>query len=148
MAVYRLPHALLLKTFEVFRACGNGRRECQVLWIGPWSTPDSVTEVIHPVHASHAGGFALDDRWLTAFWLDLAKQSKGVRVQVHTHPGSAFHSSIDDQYPIVNTSGFLSLVLPRFALGPVGFAGACLAEIQNDGNWAEVPIRTRIQVVP
>ena len=92
------------------------------------------------------GGFVLDDAWLSEFWLRLADQNLGIRIQVHTHPGAAFHSQIDDEFPIIHSPGFLSLVIPNFAFGPVGFDDAYLSEIQPDGRWREVPIAERIVV--
>lgn len=89
----------------------------------------------------------MNDEWLTTFWGDLARQEVGVRVQVHTHPVSAFHSGIDDDWPIVHTPGFLSLVIPRFALGEVGFDSAFLAELDKDGKWRQVDVRGRIEVI-
>ena len=67
--------------------------------------------------------------------LALAAERRSIRAQVHTHPGAAYHSRTDDHYPIVAAPGLLSLVIPRFALGPVGLAGAHLAELQADGSW-------------
>jgi len=93
------------------------------------------------------GGFVLDDRWLHAFWLKLASTESGIRVQVHTHPGAAFHSSTDDEYPIVHTPGFLSLVIPNFGLGSVGFSGAYLTEIGAGGEWHEAKPTNRIRVI-
>jgi hypothetical protein len=65
----------------------------------------------------------------------------------HTHPGEAFHSSIDDEFPIIHKPGFLSLVIPNFGLGPVGFADAYLAEIQPNGRWNEVSISSRLALI-
>lgn len=144
--LYRVSPSALSATFEHFRRCGRGSNECQVLWIGPWTATDQITEVVHPVHMAHSGGFELDSAWLTRFFFALTKRGQGVRVQVHTHPGEAFHSSTDDLYPIVNAPGFLSLVIPNFATGPTGFADAYLAEIQVNGQWREVPIAERIVV--
>ena len=145
-AAYHLPRRVLDETFTHFRRCGAGRRECQALWIGPWSTPRLITEVIHPKHAAHMGGFVLDDDWISEFWLRLADHDLGIRIQVHTHPAEAFHSSIDDEFPIIHTPGFLSLVVPDFALGPVGFENAYLTEIQRDGQWHQVAIEERLVV--
>jgi len=61
-----------------------------------------------------------------------------VRAQVHTHPGSAFHSATDDAYPMVQTSGFLSLVIPNFALGECSLAGAALYELGDYGRWRDL----------
>ena len=66
------------------------------------------------------------------------------RVQVHTHPLEAFHSPTDDEFPIIHKPGFLSLVIPNFGLGPVGFEDAYLTEIQGDGGWREVAIPSRL----
>lgn len=142
-AQFCLDRGLLENTFRHFRECGCRRDECQVLWLGPWSQPNLITKVVHPKHAAHFGGFVLDDDWLTDFWLELGASEMEVRVQVHTHPAAAFHSRTDDQFPIIHTPGFLSLVIPNFGLGPVGFQKAYLAEIQTDGRWMEIPINSR-----
>lgn len=144
MTVFRVPRRILEGTFEHFRHCGRGRRECQALWTSAWHSVDSIDRVVHPEHASHGGGFELDDHWLNSFWLELANSNAGIRVQIHTHPRQAFHSSIDDDYPIIHKPGFLSLVIPNFALGPVGFADAYLTEIQEDGRWKQVAIASRL----
>ena len=144
MPPFLLSPDILDETFAHFRCCGCGRRECQVLWVSPWDAPDTITMVIHPRHEAHIGGFLIDDRWLNNFWFALAQEHLGIRFQVHTHPGEAFHSSTDDEFPIIHTAGFLSLVIPKFALGPIGFEGAYLTEIQEDGRWSEAPITERI----
>lgn len=143
----RVLEAVLRETFAELRRCGAGRRECQVVWTGPWSTPHEVTTVVHPHHRARGDGFELDSAWLTEFWQRLTATATGVRVQVHTHPGRAFHSAVDDAWPIVHTPGFLSLVIPRFAQGEVGFAGAYLAELDTDGRWTEVDVHERLEVV-
>ena len=133
--------AVLVDSFSIFRRCGAGRRECVSYWLGPLDSPRIVDEVVHPVHKAGRGGYAIDDGWLTAFWFDLARRSKSVRVQVHTHPGEAFHSATDDEWAVVHTPGFLSLVIPRFAQGPIGLEGAYLAERIATG-WRPVEITT------
>jgi hypothetical protein len=145
---YRISANLLAQTFSHFRTCGAGRRECQVLWTSPWANPETICDVVHGQHRAHAGGFDLDSGWINHLWLQLADRAHGVRVQIHTHPFDAFHSETDDAFPIVHTPGFLSLVIPRFAMGSVGFDGAYLTEIQHDGTWREVPIGARLEVIP
>jgi hypothetical protein len=146
--VCTIPTAVLHRTFETFRACGRGRCECQVLWVSSWRSPDAVVDCVHPLHSSRAGGFAVDDKWLTRFWLDLADKDRGVRVQVHTHPGAAFHSKTDDRYPIVHSLGFRSLVIPAFGLREAGFDGAFLCEIDEAGSWRTLPPEKALEVVP
>lgn len=144
---YQLSQGILAQTFMNLRLCGGGRAECQVLWLSPWDDPSSLTHVIHPIHKAHEGGFDLDTQWLSRFWLGLRDQGLGIRVQVHTHPGSAFHSSIDDKWPILHTTGFLSIVIPNFAKGPIGVSDAFLAERTADGSWHKREANDLLEIV-
>jgi hypothetical protein len=144
--MYRLPRRMINETFATLRSCGAGERECQLYWASPWTDSLTLTEVVHPKHRSNFHGSILDGAWISRFWLDLADRNLGVRVQVHTHPGEAFHSATDDDYPLIHETGFLSLVIPDFAAGPVGFRRAYLTEIQTDGAWRQVPVDERFKV--
>ena len=146
-ARYRVPTVVLGETFAELRRCGDGRRECQVLWTSRWDDITLVDRVVHPKHHARSDGFELDGAWLNIFWQELTVTRSGIRVQIHTHPGRAFHSATDDTWPIIHTPGFLSLVIPRFASGPVAFTGAYLAELREDGGWEEVSISERLAVV-
>jgi hypothetical protein len=144
---YRLPRALVASTFDKVRECGAGHRECQVLWIGPWDEPMTIGEAVHPQHRSHSSGFDVEGDWLNAFWLEPAAKKAGVRAQVHTHPGRAFHSATDDKFPIIHVPGFLSLVIPDFGIGPVTFDGVYLAELTEVGDWKNVPATSRFEII-
>ena len=63
------------------------------------------------------GGYEVDDVWVMQFFVSLHQRRETVRVQIHTHPRWAGHSWIDDAYALVPAAGFLSLVVPDFALG-------------------------------
>jgi hypothetical protein len=138
---------VLAETFTELRRCGQGRRECQVLWTSPWDKLVTIDRVVHPKHQAWGEGFELDGPWLNLFWQELMATNSGIRVQIHTHPGRAFHSATDDAWPIIHTQGFLSLVIPQFGKGPVGFTGAYLAELDETRGWKEVPITSRLEVV-
>lgn len=142
----RISSALLRDTLDRMRQCGAGRCECQTLWVGPWSDPERVTRLVHPAHSASPVGFQLDTDWLTGFWAELAQRDEGVRCQIHTHPGSAYHSATDDAFPMLSVPGFLSLVIPRFAQGPATLENAFLAQIGDDACWREVPIDHHIQL--
>lgn len=141
----RLSRELLAETFSILRGCGASRRECVVYWLGPNGAHDQIDEAVHPRHTTVAG-YEIDDGWLTQFWFDLARRQKGVRVQVHTHPRAAFHSRTDDDWALVHTPGFLSLVIPNFALGPISLDRTYLAE-RDATDWARVSVRSRLEVV-
>ena len=121
-------------------------RECQVFWLGPANEPWRVTRTVLSDHSSEEFWLEVDSSWLTKFWIALAEQEMSVRVQVHTHAGEAFHSATDDKWPVVATPGFLSLVIPNFAMGPIGFDRAFLAKLGVDG-FRQVGIEGRLEVV-
>jgi hypothetical protein len=137
---------MIAETFAILRSCGQYQRECQLYWVGPWADLAQLTEVVHPEHVSNSYGLTIDSDWISKFWANLADRDLGVRVQVHTHPFEAFHSATDDKYPLLFEPGFLSLVIPNFASGRVGFNDAYLTEVQQDGTWREVSIRERLAV--
>ena len=131
-----LPHKLLEATFEQLRACGDGRQECVAYWCAQIAAPTVLHRVVHPEHQAGPGGYTVDSAWVSAFFLDLRARGESVRVQIHTHPGPAGHSSTDDQFALAPATGFLSLVLPDFATGEVGLDRAHLVRMQPDGEWA------------
>jgi len=132
-----LPAALVTATFDQFRSCGDGRRECVAYWCADLVDPDVLTRVVHPVHTAVGGGYEVDDDWVMQFFVTLHRSQETVRVQIHTHPRGAGHSWIDDAYSLVPAKGFLSLVVPDFARGPVGLDHTHLVQMTADGEWAE-----------
>jgi hypothetical protein len=136
MSALRLPRATLNDTFRQFRGCGAGRAECVVYWCASLDQPDLLTRPVHPVHRAGPAGYEVDSAWVTSFFLELRRTRQTTRVQVHTHPRQACHSQTDDQFALVPAAGFLSLVIPRFAAGAAGFAGAALVQMQPDGTWS------------
>jgi hypothetical protein len=144
--MYQLPRRMIEETFAIFRSCGENLRECQLYWLSSWVDPLQLVAVAHPKHSSSAYALQIESGWISSFWEDLSARGLGVRVQVHTHPYEAFHSLTDDAYPLLGDAGFLSLVIPDFAMGPVGFERAYLTEIQPDGRWCEVAINERFRI--
>ncbi|HTZ87264.1 MAG TPA: hypothetical protein VMB05_11415 [Solirubrobacteraceae bacterium] len=132
--------------FEHLRGCGEGQRECVVYLTGPVDERRRIDGVVHPVHAASAVGYEVGTKALGELSAGLLVERRSVRAQMHTHPGAAYHSSIDDGGALLGTPGFLSIVIPDFALGPVGLAGAFLAELTREGTWEALDIATRLEV--
>ncbi len=107
---------------------------------------DVLDEVLHPVHRARPGYYEIDPAWLTSTWIELARRNREIRVQVHTHAGEAFHSQTDDEFPIVQTPGFLSLVIPNFAFGRVGLQDAFLTCLCDGGRWIELEPEQELSV--
>lgn len=139
-----LGEGLLREALTTLRRCGDGRHECVIYWTSRAAT-DTLDETLHPDHLSDARGYEVDQAWLNDLWRDLARRGRRVRMQVHTHPGPAFHSTRDDAYPVVQTAGFLSLVVPNLARAD-DLRGAYLARLADDGAFHPVSLAREITV--
>ena len=146
--VLRVPAAILISTFDVLRECGCARYECVLYWTGPVAAPEVVDGLDHPIHRRSFGGYEIETSWLTSYWFRLAREQRSIRAQVHTHPGSAFHSGTDDHWPVVSVPGFVSIVIPNFAAGPVYLRDSWVGLVDTDGCWAEVMAETAIEFTP
>lgn len=142
-----LKQEVLEQTFEHLRRCGAGRAECVVYLTGPVDAPALIDGLVHPTHTAGVAGYDLASSVIAELWRELAALRRSIRVQVHTHPGTAYHSSRDDAHALIHTPGFLSLVIPNFALRDIGFAGAFLAERAHDGRWISVTPDERLEVM-
>jgi hypothetical protein len=133
----RVAGEILHTTFRTLRDCGQWRCECAVYWTGP--AVDSIVDgVDHPAHERSPFGYVVDDKWLTNFWKRLAASRRSVKAQVHTHPGPAFHSPTDDEWPIVSQAGFLSIVIPDLAAGAPSLENAWVGRLMADGKWHQL----------
>jgi hypothetical protein len=137
-----VPRSVWAEAEEILRNCGSGARECVVYLCGDagGTGPTRATAVYHPVHEASAVSYDVSISALSELNLWLFRKEISVLVQVHTHPGVAFHSGIDDARPTIETLGFLSLVVPDFgARGLRGLPACYLAEYLGSGNWRDVP---------
>jgi proteasome lid subunit RPN8/RPN11 len=130
----RLTRDVVCRTFRILQDCGRGECECAVYWAGP-TEEDLVDRIEHPIHKRSAFGYEIQDNWLTELWKRLAESRRSVKIQLHTHPGEAFHSSTDDRWPIVSQAGFLSIVIPNFATGEPSLDNAWIGRLEADGTW-------------
>ncbi|MHA2031581.1 MAG: hypothetical protein ACW99Q_19565, partial [Candidatus Kariarchaeaceae archaeon] len=57
-------------------------------------------------------------------------------IQLHTHPFEAFHSWIDNSYPISHRVGFVSIVIPHFARHSMEDKDTWgVYEYKGEGEW-------------
>jgi hypothetical protein len=96
-----------------------------------------VDRLVHPDHSAGPAYYEVDPDWLNRIWFRLTTAQIEIRVQVHTHGTVAFHSKLDDEFPLMQTDGFLSLVIPDFGRGPMALNGAHLVELRSGGVWLE-----------
>lgn len=143
----QLRAEVLELAFEHFRRCGDGCRECVVYFTADLHNLSLIDGVVHPAHSAGAGGYDLSSAAIADLWRQLLDEHRTIQLQAHTHPGPSYHSARDDALALVNSTGALSLVIPNFALGPVGFEGAFLAHLDADGQWREASIAETLELV-
>ena len=143
-----LSEGLLEKTFAQLLDCGSGIRECVCYWSGPITVPGIVDGLLHPRHLGRYGFYEVDGDWINEAWLDLAHSGRTIRAQVHTHAGAAFHSQLDDDYPIAQLPGLLSLVIPHFAQRPASLEDSYLAYLTQSGMWEQLDPPTELVIEP
>lgn len=135
-------------TFEQLRCCSEGRIECVTYWTGPVCGETVADQAEQPLHRAGYDWYEVDRQWLCEFFVRLRGERRKVVAQVHTHPHEAWHSSIDDVYAVVPSRGFLSLVLPNFAQGPISLAEAYLVELDAEGKWRAIEPAAGIVIKP
>jgi hypothetical protein len=63
-----------------------------------------------------------------------------VVAQVHTHPGlSVAHSDVDDEFVVVPTPGFVSIVVPTFAVAADAPTTWAIHRLEGSGDWVPYP---------
>lgn len=91
-------------------------KEKVLLWFGEKDIDESIVkEVFEPIQLATWGYFEIPKEGIQEILDKVKKDRRIVLAQIHTHPGSAFHSGIDDRMAIPRHEGAYSLVLPRFA---------------------------------
>ena len=134
-----LDPEVLPATFAALRSCGGGERECVVYWVGPAGPTNAVTGIVQPDHRASAWSYEVDSAWLTRFLLELRTKRHSVRAQIHTHPGSMVdHSPTDDAFAFAPSPGFVSIVIPHFAMHDVSLDGAS-ATVMTGSGWQQIP---------
>lgn len=67
----------------------------------------------------------------------LHEHGEFLAVQVHAHPGEAYHSDTDNTYPIVTENGALSIVVPYFGAAGIRGGGTAAYRLVR-GRWREL----------
>ena len=112
-----VPSEVWDRTLEELRVYGSHGSEGLVFWGGIVSGRElQVTGLYLPGHHPQGGCVRVtpeEARWLLR---TLEKRDEKLLVQVHSHPGSAYHSQGDDELAASFHQGYLSVVAPRFGL--------------------------------
>lgn len=138
---FLVAECTLHETMKAIRSAGRDGYELFVLWSGTLNGDTfTVAEVHIPQQTSYKlrGGLCVrvegSELHRVNVWLYETRQVIGV--QVHSHPGNAYHSETDDTYPIATIEGSLSIVLPHFGRDGWESSGIAAYRLGKDG-WTE-----------
>jgi len=67
----------------------------------------------------------------------LHESSLRLIAQIHSHPGRAYHSEMDDRYAIATKEGSYSIVVPDFAVGEANLHRWVVYQLRR-GRWIEL----------
>lgn len=134
---------LLDYTHETLRKIGEDLAEGLVLWAG-WKRESTFTvaTVIRPsqiaIQSDSGLSVRIDGDAIHQVNALLYRREMELVAQVHSHPGKAYHSELDDAIPLVTTAGGLSLVVPDFARGPADLSTYAAYRLSAEGRWDEI----------
>lgn len=140
---FRVDTTVFEDTLAALREVGNRGFECFGLWLGTVE-PDEVhigTLQIPAQRSSHVSEgcqVTVDGDELFRISVLAHELNQLVCAQVHSHPGLAYHSNLDDVAPLVSIAGALSIVVPNFADDPLDLAAWATFRLQGDGSWQEL----------
>ena len=126
------------------------------MWLGRQSTlrPLEVLEVYEPDQITAIDYFRLPPESMQALQAHLRVRRLQILAQIHTHPGRAYHSEVDNDWAFVRHEGALSLVLPHFASAttPANFLQQVMTyQLSPHNTWDFMPNsgpRAALEVTP
>jgi hypothetical protein len=111
--------------------------EAYVFWAGAVADGEGyVSTCIYPTANARHGGVKVPLRKMTEINLELRDRDQLVLAQVHSHPGVARHSPVDEEKAVSFHEGFVSIVVPDFGETPVYDLRDCGVYVYTaDDGW-------------
>lgn len=130
----------LEKAYKFLRYAGNKGIEGICLFAGQMEeTTFFIKETIIPsqkVYILEQGlMYAVESDVLHNLNVWLYENNMQLIAQIHSHPGEAYHSLADDRYPIVDSYGGISIVVPDFASGEVSLLNTAIYRLSLNKTW-------------
>lgn len=123
---YHIPEAVIEETQRFLRSHGANGHEAYMLWAGGFSEHEAyVTTCVEPEVPTRPGGVKIPTRKMTQINRALLERDQLLVAQVHSHPGQAFHSNVDERKAVTFHEGFVSIVVPDYASTSVADLQAC-----------------------
>lgn len=148
-----LSEGLLEETIAVLAEAGRREHEAFVLWGGVVQDRTTLrfTSVVVPEQTPHKTPEGLlvtvDGSALFVAGREAYSRGEILAGQVHTHPTDAYHSEVDDHFPLVTMLGSLSVVLPDFAAGGRDdISRWAWYRLVGEARWQQLTRRDKVEV--
>lgn len=147
-----VPRIVIQDGHHFLRVAGATGREGLILWIGKNNGDTfNVTELVIPeqrgIRTSDGVCVVIEGNALAQLNVDLYKRQLQLIAQVHSHPGAAYHSPMDDEYAIASRVGCLSLVIPDFAKRSFSLEECATYRLSAESEWTELSIGETRQLI-
>jgi hypothetical protein len=134
------------------REMGRSRMEGFCLWAG--MRLDDVFKVSHCIvprqtaYRTTEGVFVrVDEEGLHELNVWLYENGVNLIAQLHSHPTEAYHSELDDTFPITTQIGSFSLVIPDFASQPFDLQNCAVYRLSGSSEWRFLPHEEARQII-
>ncbi len=131
-----LPSSIIEETLQFFVDYGQYNLEACAIWVGEeLQNIFEVKEVWFPEQKNTMITYYISDIDVHNINVKLNKKKYSAIAQLHTHPGNAYHSSIDDKHTILNLPGSFSIVIPDYGNIPINAIDEWVVYRLLNGEW-------------
>jgi hypothetical protein len=112
--------AVLRETQRFIEEHGAEGTEAYLFWAGAVADGEAyITTCVYPTANARHGGVKVPLRKMTEINLELRDRDQLALAQVHSHPGVARHTPVDEEKAVSFHDDFVSIVVPDFGETPV-----------------------------
>lgn len=138
-----IPQSCVDFIYNAFRKQGNKGFECIGLFVGVISKNTfEVKTAMIPSQTAYKTEYGLnyivegDELYRINKWL--YENGFTIIAQIHSHPTEAYHSQMDDDFPIMATEGGFSIVIPNFGFDVFSINDWSINRLTSQKGWAEL----------
>lgn len=133
------------EAYDFLHEAGKMQWEAVVLWAGRrrdniFNATEAIVPDQTPIDTGEGLCYCVQGDELFRLNKYLYENQLELIAQLHTHPARAYHSELDDLYPIVTTKGGVSIVIPDFAQGKLNICNWAFYRLSEQSSWDELSI--------
>jgi len=140
---FRVPYRVVRDTWEILKEPGQQGLEASAVWLARAISGNSaqILSVWKPGQiarrTAHGVSVEVTQEALSELIMSLP-DGVFVAVRLHTHPGEAYHSEMDDTNMLISYEGAISIVVPFFATGSPDLSHCSVNELRRSLGWVEL----------